>query len=532
MTPEETALINEFSKWQQSQNPQQDQLMNEFSQWQASQKQPKQSIASKVLNTAGDIGMGALQGAANIGSTLIQPIDYLRDNTGQLNKDRRAGVSAGLESLGADKNSLAFQGGELGSELAGTWAAGGALSKGLKVAKFAPQLATAIETSGMAKTDLIPKLAGGAISGAAQAGLINPNDVGLGAGVGAAFPLAGKMLSGATKATLGGNVSDEIKAGVALADQYGIDVPVDRILKSKPLNALAASLEYVPLSGRTEKVAKMDEQLRSALAKTMGQTDSNLAVSTGKAKQELGAGFDKYLKNNQVIVDNPLMTELTNIENIANKQLTDKNAKIVKTYVNDVLNGVDMTTGRIDGNYAYNIKKELDKMTKDPVIGHHMKDIRDSLKNALLRSLSPDDAADFAKINKQYSAMKTISPMVKSGFEGELSAARLANLNEDKIFSPEVRDLRKIAGQFMRARESGHSAGQRVTLGGLTGSAAFGATAGLPMLAGSLVAGRGLTELLSSDLAKRAALKGIQPTRKAGEVIAKSTIPMLSNRQQ
>ena len=494
-------------------------------------KQPEPSMVSKALNTAGDIGMGALQGAANIGSTLIQPIDYIRDPSGNLNKERRAGVSAGLESLGADKNSLAFQGGELGSELAGTWAAGGALSKGLGVAKYAPQLATAIETSGMAKTDLIPKLAGGAISGATQAGLINPDDAGLGAVVGGLIPAGGKLLSGATKATLGGNVSDEIKAGVALADQYGIDVPVDRILKSKPLNALAASLEYVPLSGRTEKIAKMDEQLRAALSKTMGQTDSNLDVATSKAKKELGGKFDYYLKNNQTVADNTLKTELAASQTLAGKQLTDKNAKIVNNYIDDILNGID-GNGKIDGNYAYNLKKDLDRLTKDPVIGHHMKDIKDSLMSALMRSLSPADAADFALAKKQYAAMKTIKPMVKGGFEGELSAARLANLNEDKIFNSEVKDLRKIAGQFMRGRESQHSAGQRVTLGGLTGGAALGAAAGLPTLAGSLVAGRGLTELLSSDMAKRAALKGVQPTRKAGEVIAKSTIPMLSNRQQ
>lgn len=491
-------------------------------------KQPEQGIASKVLNTAGDISMGALQGAANIGSTLIQPIDYIRDPTGNLNKERRAGVSAGLESLGADKNSLAFQGGELGSELAGTWAAGGALSKGLGVAKYAPQLATAIETSGMAKTDLIPKLAGGAISGATQAGLINPDDAGLGASVGALIPAGGKLLSGATKATLGGNVSDEIKAGVELANQYGIDVPVDRILKSKPLNALAASLEYVPLSGRTEKIAKMDEQLRAALAKSMGQSDSNLGVAVDKAKKELGGKFDEYLTKAPITMDNQFLTELVNHEQLANAELLDK-APAVKNYINQLFNAVD-NNGQIDTKAAYNIKKRLDALTQNKEIGYYAKGVRNSLMDALNRSLSPEDVAGFSKVRQQYQAMKSVEPMVKGGFEGEISPARLANIKPSK--NKEIEDLRKIAGQFMKGRESQHSAGQRVTLGGLTGGAAFGAAAGLPTLAGSLVAGRGLTELLSSDLARRAALRGVQPTRKAGEVAAKTAIPMLSGRRQ
>jgi hypothetical protein len=492
-----------------------------FEQWKASKAPKEPGIASKVLNTAGDIGMGALQGAANIGSTLMQPIDYLRDNTGQMNIDRRAGVKAGLDSLGADRESLAFKGGELGSEMAGTWAAGGALSKGLQVGKYAPQLATALESSGMAKTDLLPRLAGGAISGAAQAGLIDPSSAGLGAGIGAGLPMAGKMVSGATKAAFGGNVSPEIKAGVQLADQYGIDVPVDRILKSKPLNAMAASLEYVPLSGRTEKIAKMDEQLRAALSKTMGQTDSNLGNAVDKAKSEL----DEYLTKAPITMDNQFLSELMNHENLANQELLDK-SPVIKNYINQILNAVD-GNGQIDTKAAYNVKKRLDALSKNPDVGFHAKQVRSSLMDALDRSLGPEDAAAFSKVRQQYQAMKSVEPMVKSGFEGELSAARLANIKPSN--NSQIEDLRNVAGQFMRPRESAHSAGQRVTLGGLAGGVMAGMGA-IPALALSLAGGRGASELLSSEAAKRAALAGIQPPRKFGETVAKSAIPMLSGR--
>jgi hypothetical protein len=493
-----------------------------FEQWKASKTPQEPSMVSKVLNTAGDIGMGAIQGAANIGSTIMQPIDYLRDQSGQMNIDRRAGVKAGLDSLGADRESLAFKGGELGSELAGTWAAGGALSKGLKVGSYAPQLATALESAGMAKTDLIPKLVGGAISGAAQAGLIDPNSAGIGAGAGAAFPLAGKLVSGATKAAFGGNVSPEIAAGVQKAGQYGIDVPVDRILKSKPLNALAASLEYVPLSGRTEKIAQMDEQLRSALSKTMGQSDSNLGNAVDKAKKELGSKFDEYLTKAPVTMDNQFVSELMSHENLANQELLDK-SPVIKNYINQLFNAVD-NNGQIDTKAAYSIKKRLDALSQNKDVGFYAKQVRSSLMDALDRSLGAEDAAAFSKVRQQYQAMKSVEPMVKSGFEGELSAARLANIKPSR--NAEIEDLRNIAGQFMRPRESAHSAGQRVTLGGLAGGL-VGGLGGVPAVALSLAGSRGATELLSSDLARRAALSGIHPPRKLGEAVAKTAIPML-----
>ncbi len=490
-------------------------------------KPQEQSIAKTILNTAGDIGLGALQGAGNIGATLMQPIDYAMDRTGQQNAERRRSLTEGLKNLGAETESIPFKAGEFGSEMAGTWAAGGALSKAGKVARYAPELAKAIETGGMAKTALLPRVAGGAISGAVQAGMVNPEDATTGAVLGGALPLVGKAISGVSKLATGGNITPEVRSLAEKAGQYGIDIPVDRILKSKPLNAAAASLEYLPFSGRSETMDKVADQFKIAISKTMGENTSNLAESVNNARQELGKKFDDVLSNNRVVADSTFVNDLLDLSQKADEELLN-NAPVIKNQIDKLLNAID-PNGTIDGNGAYEVKKRLDKLSKSNEHGYLANDVKQSLMDALNRSLPADKADDFAKVRKQYQSLLTVEPLVQAGAEGNVSLARFANLH--KTGHKQLDELRDISGQFLRTRESPHSAGQRVTLTGFVG-ALTGALGGIPAIAGTLAAGRGANELLNSNLARKAVLNGVQTPRKSGELASKSLINLYTNKDK
>src|SRR5271169_3844462 len=83
-----------------------------------------------------NVPMGALSGASKIGATILQPLDWARD---VVMGDRAGGPStnqARRQSLGeffkenADPNSVAFKGGQLGAEVAGTAGVGPALGAG------------------------------------------------------------------------------------------------------------------------------------------------------------------------------------------------------------------------------------------------------------------------------------------------------------------------------------------------------------------------------------------------------------------
>jgi len=164
-----------------------------------------------------NLGAGAVKGASQLGATILAPLDVAKDVfagkglTLESNRQRRADVTAGLESMGAQPESLMFKGGELGAEIAGTAGLGGLAAKGVMAgAKLsptaAPMVARALETGGMAtgapaakalSVDGVRNAAiragGGAATGAAMAGAINPEDAGVGAAIGGAIPVVGKL---------------------------------------------------------------------------------------------------------------------------------------------------------------------------------------------------------------------------------------------------------------------------------------------------------------------------------------------------
>ena len=87
-----------------------------------------------VLDTLRNAGMGALKGATDIGATLLRPVDAALNATGMTdmtNAQRRASLGQFFQE-NSDPESLAFQGGAIGSQIAGTAGMGGMLAKGLK----------------------------------------------------------------------------------------------------------------------------------------------------------------------------------------------------------------------------------------------------------------------------------------------------------------------------------------------------------------------------------------------------------------
>ena len=473
---------------------------------------PEESQDAGVL---GNLAAGALSGAAQIGATALAPIDWAARKLGVQNeelfpKDRRAAIQQGLQSMGADTESLPFQAGQLGAEIAGTAGAGGAIAKGLK---FAPQLASAVQSGGfqLAKpvtnklAGMATRAAGGAISGGAMAGMVNPSDATTGAALGAALPAAVKG-AGKLGNALIQKASPEVAALAQKAQQYGIDIPADRLVDSKTLNAMSASLNYVPFSGRATTEEKLASQINRAVSRTFGQDSDNITAALRKAGSDLGSKFDDVLKNNTVKVDDEFLNSMAQHADTAAKELEEGQAKIIKNQIDEIIAKVN-ATGEIDGQAAYNIKKTLDRIGKqNSPVAYYAKDLKMSLMDALNRSLGPDEAANFAKVRQQYGNMLTLERYAPAGAEGEISMGRLASL--PRVRDPQLRDVVDIAAQFGRTRESPHGAAQRVVLGALAPVAA--ATGQIPVYLGGMVAGRAANTALNSQMLRNAMLQNPQ----------------------
>lgn len=157
------------------------------------------------MQTVGNAAAGLVRGAGSIGATILAPRDALEGFIARqmgapelAPQDRRAAMDGGLTQMGAQTDSLAYKGGKLTGEIAGTAGAGGAVANTLaqvpRVAAAAPNLLNAIRTGGLSApgANLLTRSAGGAISGGATAGLANPEDFTSGVAFGGALPVAVK----------------------------------------------------------------------------------------------------------------------------------------------------------------------------------------------------------------------------------------------------------------------------------------------------------------------------------------------------
>lgn len=288
-----------------------------------SEAKPSPSIGQRAAN----VGAGLLRGAGSIGATLLSPMDMLNSAlTGRPamegTRQRREDMTAALGSMGADTDSTEFAVGKVGGEVAGTMGAGGALAGGLSAVPGAaarvPGLIAALKSGGMVApgANLATRTLGGAITGGASAALADPEQAGMGAAIGGAFPLGakalgavGKGISGAAKHALGLStgvgaepLAQAFKAGKTgnkdfIANIRG-DVPLTDVLDRAKQGLAAMGAEkaaqyrsgMIPIKGDRSvlSLANIDKALDDAFAVTSfkGQVkNDSAAAAVGKMRQ-------------------------------------------------------------------------------------------------------------------------------------------------------------------------------------------------------------------------------------------------------
>ena len=482
----------------------------------AAKPQAERSMLGAIKQGAGNLVAGAVRGAGSIGATILAPYDIAKDALDgkglslDSNRQRRADMDAGLRELGADTDSMLYKGGKLAGEIAGTAGAGGAVANvlGRTGAVSAPMLA-AIRSYGFSApgASLGTRSVGGAVSGFASAGLVNPEDATTGAVIGGALPgvtrLAGAAGRKAGSVLRGPEISPEVANLAKRAAQLGIDVPADRIAQSKPLDAVSSALNYIPFSGRAGTEARMSEQLNRALSKTFGQDSSNVTQALRKADDALGSKFDDFLLNNSVKVDRQFLDDLAGAVNMAVKELPRDQAGVISSQVDEIVSKAG--SGAIDGQAAYNIKRTLDRIgARNSPEAWYAIDLKQKLMEALNRSVGDTKAQGFKELRSQYGNMLALQKLAKNGAEGEISAARLSNMRN--IRNGQLQELADIAAQFVKPREGQHGAMQRAVVG--LGTASVG---GFPGLLGGMTAGRATNAALNSKLARGLLLNDPSP---------------------
>jgi hypothetical protein len=179
---------------------------------QPQQAQPQSDWKQQVRQGLGNVAAGAVRGAGSIGSTILAPYDIAKDALAgkglslESNRQRRAEIDQGLALMGAEPESALYKTGKIAGEIAGTAGVPGVLAKGAQGLGATPAIVNALRGGG-AVGSLPARVASGAASGGVAAGMVNPEDAGMGAAVGGGIPVAAAALRGATnigKQMLGG----------------------------------------------------------------------------------------------------------------------------------------------------------------------------------------------------------------------------------------------------------------------------------------------------------------------------------------
>lgn len=213
----------------------------------AAQPAPRAKVASeptqaeRVRQQDKDVLGGLIRGAGSIGSTLVYLYDRIKGGSAEeglrLNRERRAAIDSGLhELIGSDPESAGYQTGKITSEIAGTAGAGVVLANGVRAVSQAPRaaaFANALQTGGMRAgstpgvANMLTRSAGGAVTGGAMTGMVDPESAGTGALIGGALP---PVLAG------GGKVAHAIGRGVR-----AVAMPTRATLANTVLNAAEAT---------------------------------------------------------------------------------------------------------------------------------------------------------------------------------------------------------------------------------------------------------------------------------------------------
>ena len=297
---------------------------------------PDASFGDQALQQAGNVGAGLLRGAGSIGATLLTPVDAAARALGVSNSfigrtDRREAMDAGLQSLGADPNSIAYKGGSLLSEIAGTAGAGGAVARGAAaipaLARAAPALIDSVGSAGFGAraagatrlADVGTRVAGGAIAGGASAALVDPKDAATGAAIGGA-------VGGAAPGLI--RLSGIGKAGAAAAPA------------ATPMTAEQIVAQTAPSMGAAGASAPLNfvsPELRSAIVDTGGAINKDalarhldteqLLLPDGSTPLRLRKG--QATNDAQQISDEKNMRADKDTQGLLTDSITDQDQKLV-----------------------------------------------------------------------------------------------------------------------------------------------------------------------------------------------------------
>lgn len=319
-------------------------------------------------------------------------------------------------------------------------AAGGAgLAGTLKGLQGATALAPAAQSTGRAVVSGLAanpaaQVAAGATGSAAAEGT---KEAGYGPGwqllAGLAGGLApsglaatGSALTGGAKRLLGSADEATMALGQKATDA-GIPLSASQVSTSKVAKVLDSVTGQVPFSGKVTFQDAQQQAFNRAVGKTIGidaPTITNEAFA--KARKAIGDTFNDLTQRNNLALTPTVTSDLKAVADSAKGFAEPGTQNAIEALINRVVD--QSQNGLLPGKAYQSIDSQLGKMAANGgEKASYLGDLREVLRNAMDRSIRPEDQAAWMQARQQWRDMKTIEPLVakEGATSGNISPAAL-----------------------------------------------------------------------------------------------------------
>lgn len=440
------------------------------------------SIGQAIKQQVGNVAAGLVRGAGSLGATLLTPLDYAARTLGIQNDfigrtDRRQAMDEALSSLGADTNSLAYKGGKLGAEVAGTLGVGGALGAVAKAAGMT-RIGNALATSGMTTgtdlaganalaraADMGVRMVGGAATGGAAAGLVNPDDALTGVVVGAAMPPIAKGIgeigNGTGRVLRGPEQPADLAASIAAARNTGYVIPPSQARPS----LINRGLEGFSGKVTTAQNASAKNQVitNELSARAVGlPADTKITPDVLKAvRDSAGQAYEAIGKSGTITPGQNYSAALDAIEapfKKAAQGFPGAKPSPVLDLVESLRSPSFDAASAVEKIKALRTAADDSFRTGNTDLARASRSGAAALENAIEEHLQQSGSSDLLRqfrdarqlIAKTYSVEKALNPTT-----GAVDARKLANqLTRGKPLSGELKDAADFAARFPKAAQT------------------------------------------------------------------------------
>jgi len=229
-----------------------------------------------------------------------------------------------------------------------------------------------------------------------------------------------------------GAISPERQRAITALQGEGVPLTAGQQTGSRGLQFAESEL------GGGRAASLMDDQARAFTEAATRKAGMQGGLATPDAMaanaQRLGQGFQNISARNAVRADPQFGNDMGRVLREYDRVLPTAQREVVNNMADDILAITSSNGGSIPGEVYQATRSRLGRMAQsarnsDPEYANALRGLRNTLDDAMARSVSPDDAAEWARLRSEYGNMKVLEKAATGAGEsaamGTISPAKL-----------------------------------------------------------------------------------------------------------